>query len=93
MPFLIISQLLFKGEEKFLYNIKQLTFAGENAEAYFSRDGKYITFQSKGEGGIYVIIDGNFLNRLQLNLDKMKVYDYVLRNIQDEKFMIFIKGI
>ena len=27
-------------------NIKQLTFGGENAEAYFSLDGKQIIFQS-----------------------------------------------
>src|SRR6185295_4732844 len=28
-------------------NIKQLTFGGENAEAYFSFDGKKLIFQSK----------------------------------------------
>src|SRR5215831_7488219 len=32
--------------EKHLANIKQLTFAGENAEAYFSPDGKRLIFQS-----------------------------------------------
>lgn len=34
-------------EEKHLKNIKQLTFEGENAEAYFSSDGKKIIYQSK----------------------------------------------
>ncbi|MDQ3011299.1 MAG: hypothetical protein M3X11_11420 [Acidobacteriota bacterium] len=38
--------------EKHLANIKQLTFEGENAEAYFSRDGKKLIFQRavKGDG-------------------------------------------
>lgn len=36
--------------EKHLTNIKQLTFGGENAEAYFSFDGKKLTFQSKRDG-------------------------------------------
>jgi len=33
--------------ERHLKNIKQLTFGGENAEAYFSPDGKQLVFQSK----------------------------------------------
>src|ERR1700745_2740841 len=32
--------------EKHLRNIKQLTFGGQNAEAYFSADGKKLIFQS-----------------------------------------------
>ncbi|MCV4785071.1 hypothetical protein OFM36_37130, partial [Escherichia coli] len=40
------GNLLFPGE-KHLKNIRQLTFTGENAEAYFSSDGKKLTFQSK----------------------------------------------
>src|SRR5690349_7687333 len=36
--------------EKHLKNIKQLTFGGENAEAYFSFDGKKLIFQSKRDG-------------------------------------------
>jgi hypothetical protein len=34
----------FSGEKHFR-NIQQLTFGGDNAEAYFSYDGKYIIFQ------------------------------------------------
>ena len=34
-------------QEKHLRNVKQLTFGGENAEAYFSFDGKQLIFQSK----------------------------------------------
>ena len=45
------KSLAFPGE-KHLANIKQLTVEGENAEAYFARDGKRLTFQRavKGDG-------------------------------------------
>jgi TolB protein len=45
------KSLIYPGE-KHLANVKQLTFEGENAEAYFSRDGKRLTFQRavKGDG-------------------------------------------
>jgi Tol biopolymer transport system component len=45
------SKLQYAGE-KHLANIKQLTFEGENAEAYFARDGKKLIFQRavKGDG-------------------------------------------
>ena len=36
--------------ENHLKNIKQLTFGGENAEAYFSFDGKQLIIQSKRDG-------------------------------------------
>ena len=38
-------------EERHLTNIKQLTFEGENAEAYFSFDGKRLSFQSTAGHG------------------------------------------
>ena len=37
-------------QEKHLKNIKQLSFGGENAEAYFSADGKQLIFQSTRDG-------------------------------------------
>ncbi len=40
------GNLSYDGENH-LKNIKQLTFGGENAEAYFSFDGKQLIFQSK----------------------------------------------
>ncbi len=43
------SDLRVEGE-KHLANIKQLTFGGENAEAYFSSNGKQLIFQSKRDG-------------------------------------------
>ena len=38
--------LLAPGEEKHLANIRQLTFGGQNAEAYWSADGTQLIFQS-----------------------------------------------
>jgi Tol biopolymer transport system component len=35
--------------ERHLRNVKQLTFGGENAEAYFSFDGRKLSFQSTGK--------------------------------------------
>src|SRR6266849_10504647 len=43
------DQLAFP-EEKHLHNIRQLTFVGQNAEAYFSADDKYLIFQHQGDG-------------------------------------------
>ena len=37
-------------QEKHLRNIRQLTFGGENAEAYFSADGRKLIFQSTRDG-------------------------------------------
>src|SRR5215831_16491940 len=41
--------LAYPGE-KHLHNIRQLTFGGQNAEAYWSADDKYLIFQHQGEG-------------------------------------------
>jgi TolB protein len=40
--------LQYSGE-KHLANIRQLTFGGESAEAYFSADDKFLTFQHQGQ--------------------------------------------
>ncbi|MCI0613403.1 hypothetical protein L0244_10465, partial [bacterium] len=52
-----------------LQNIKQLTFGGENAEAYFSSDGKKLIFQSTRDGypcdQIYTMnIDGSDVKKI-----------------------------
>jgi Tol biopolymer transport system component len=44
------TRQLLLPSEKHLHNIKQLTFGGENAEAYFSADGKQLIFQSTRDG-------------------------------------------
>ncbi|MGB7922886.1 MAG: hypothetical protein WCF57_06550 [Pyrinomonadaceae bacterium] len=41
------GQQLQLPTEKHLGNVRQLTFGGENAEAYFSADGQQLIFQSK----------------------------------------------
>jgi len=55
--------------ETHLANIRQLTFGGQNAEAYFSPDGRQLIFQrTEGENGCdqeYIInIDGSGLHRV-----------------------------
>lgn len=37
-------------EAKHLKNVRQLTFGGQSAEAYFSLDDKYLIFQHQGDG-------------------------------------------
>jgi Tol biopolymer transport system component len=57
-----------KTAERHLVNIRQLTFGGENAEAYFSFDGRQLTFQSTGKDAcdqIYTMnVDGSGVKRL-----------------------------
>jgi len=55
--------------ESRLTNIRQLTSGGENAEAYFSADGQWLTFQSTRDGRTcdqqYVMrVDGSGLRRI-----------------------------
>lgn len=55
--------------ELHLANVRQITFGGENAEAYFSHDGQWLTFQSTREGRAcdqqYVVrIDGTGLKQI-----------------------------
>ena len=57
------------GVEKRLRNVRQLTTGGENAEAYFSRDGKRLIFQSTRSGvpcdQIFTMnVDGSDLRRV-----------------------------
>ncbi|HVP42593.1 MAG TPA: hypothetical protein VMS96_04135 [Terriglobales bacterium] len=44
------KKLTTPEEDKHLKNVKQLTFGGENAEAYFSADNQWLIFQHAGEG-------------------------------------------
>lgn len=57
------------AKETHLANVKQLTFGGENAEAYFSFDGTELIFQSTRDGAecdqIYAMrVDGTGLRRV-----------------------------
>jgi Tol biopolymer transport system component len=57
------------GSEPHLANVRQLTFGGENAEAYFSFDGRRLIFQSTRDGAdcdqIYTMnVDGSGTTRV-----------------------------
>ena len=61
--------LLYPGEERFLRNVRQLTFGGENAEAYFDETGERLVFQSTRDGAtcdqIYTMrVDGSDVRRV-----------------------------
>jgi len=43
------EEILVPPEQKHLRNARQLTFGGQNAEAYFSLDDKQLIFQHQGE--------------------------------------------
>jgi len=62
-------------EEKNLVNIKQLTFGGENAEAYFSADDRQLIFQATRDPGgcdqIYTMnVDGTNLKQVSTGLGR-----------------------
>src|SRR5689334_2122394 len=44
-----LSDTIHFPDEKHLKNVQQLTFEGDNAEAYFSFDSKWLIFQRKNE--------------------------------------------
>lgn len=58
------------GNESHLVNMKQLTFGGDNAEAYFSFDGKKLSFQS---------------NNPMWNLKCDQIYYMVIDEAEDNK--------
>src|SRR5215475_3172371 len=63
------------SDERHLANIKQLTHGGDNAEAYFSRDGKRLIFQSTRNGRTcdqqYVMnVDGTNVKRVSTGAGK-----------------------
>lgn len=43
------STIVATAQESHLKNIRQLTFGGDNAEAYFSPDGRHLAFQSNNK--------------------------------------------
>jgi Tol biopolymer transport system component len=62
--------ILFPGERHFV-NMQQLTFGGDNAEAYFSFDGKWIIFQrTNPKDGI--ICDEMFIGKVPVNGEKFE---------------------
>src|SRR5215207_1901035 len=64
-----VAVVAAEAGESHLTNIRRLTNGGENAEAYFSRDGRWLTFQSTRDGRTcdqqYVMrTDGSGLRRI-----------------------------
>ena len=59
----------FSGEKHFA-NVQQLTFGGDNAEAYFSFDGKWIVFQRTNpkEG---IMCDEMFIGKVPASGEKI----------------------
>jgi TolB protein len=47
--FFIFSHILLRAQEPHLKNIQQLTYGGDNAEAYFSFNGRFLTMQSNNK--------------------------------------------
>jgi len=67
--------ILPEPDERHLRNVRQLTDGGENAEAYFSADGRSLVFQSTRDGRAcdqqYVMrVDGTGLHRVSPGLGK-----------------------
>src|SRR5688500_3168786 len=61
--------MAMEADERHLTNVRQLTNGGENAEAYFSADGRRLIFQSTRDGRTcdqqYVMnVDGSGLRRV-----------------------------
>jgi Tol biopolymer transport system component len=46
-----VPHLILPGEEEHITNLHQLTFGGQNAEGYFSRDGESLLFQAHEKEG------------------------------------------
>ncbi|HEX4998387.1 MAG TPA: hypothetical protein VFY29_09180 [Terriglobia bacterium] len=70
-----VAQTPAAAKESHLRNIRQLTFGGENAEAYFSFDGKKIIFQStrepyKCDQMFTMNLDGSDVKRLSSGLGR-----------------------
>ena len=59
--------LIFKGEKHFK-NMKMLTHGGQNAEAYFSFDGKKFIFQGTPVPSILRFDSGHFTHESRFNL-------------------------
>jgi TolB protein len=70
------TDTLLYPDEKHFKNIQQLTFGGDNAEAYFSFDGKYLIFQHKNakEG---VACDQMYIGKIPANAEEKFEYKMI----------------
>ena len=72
-------------DEHFLTNLRQLTFVGQNAEAYFSSDGTSLIFQRTGDAEScdqqYTIkVDGSGMQRVSNGLGRTTCGYYYQRD-------------
>ena len=69
LPTANFSDTILFPSEKHFANMQQLTFGGDNAEAYFSFDGKWIIFQrTNPKDGI--MCDEMFIGKVPANGEK-----------------------
>ncbi len=75
-PTSTISDTLHYAEEKHFKNIQQLTFGGDNAEAYWSKDGRHVIFQRTNvkEG---IICDQIFIGKVPAKQGEKFTYKMV----------------
>ncbi len=73
------TELHYKGE-KHLANIKQLTFGGDNAEAYFSFDNTKLTFQSNNKAW-------------DLNCDQIFYFNWATDDLKNNKPKLISTGL
>ena len=69
------NSLIVEGESHFK-NIAQLTFSGENAEAYFSPDGKKLIYQSHDGGDFYSHDGSKIIWRAYYQQTEKEISDY-----------------
>ena len=67
---------LLYADEKHFKNVKQLTFNGDNAEAYWSYDDKHIIFQRKNEAE-NIDCDRMFIGAIPQNNEDRFVYQQI----------------
>jgi Tol biopolymer transport system component len=62
-PYAVASDTIVYPDEKHFANMQQLTFGGDNAEAYFSYDGQWLIFQktNPAEG---IVCDQMFIGKV-----------------------------
>jgi Tol biopolymer transport system component len=74
-PRIVGDATLSSSEETRISNIRQMTFGGTNAEAYWSYDGRWLTYQHSGEGAkcdqiFRMSADGRERNRVSSGLGR-----------------------
>src|SRR6478672_7933262 len=57
--------------ERHLRNVRQLTFGGNNAEAYFSPDGRQLIVERQGPHHLWLLLSGRAPHSLQLHFREL----------------------